>query len=111
MYRLVRIDLDRLGEYRERLTAYVADLRRRFRISRVILFGSFARPEDVHEMSDIDLVVVGDVPGRFTERIGAVRELTDLPVEPLVYTDEEWRQMLADENSFVEEVVETGVDL
>jgi len=107
----VRIDLGRLGEYRERLTAYVTELRRRYRISRVILFGSFARPEDLHEMSDIDLVVVGDIPGRFTERIGAVREMTDLPVEPLVYTDEEWKEMLAGENSFIEEVVETGVDM
>ncbi len=112
MHRFVRIDIDRLDEYRQRLRSFVEVLKRTYPISRVILFGSFARgAEDVHELSDIDLVVVGDVPGRFEERIGTIRDLTDLPIEPLVYSATEWSHMLADENSFLEEVVETGIDL
>ncbi len=112
MHRRVRIDLDRLDGYRARLREFVSDLKRRFPIRRVLLFGSFARGEDdVHEMSDIDLVVIGEIDGRFAERIGKVRALTDLPIEPLVYTETEWAEMLADENSFLEEIARTGVEL
>lgn len=112
MVRRVRIDLGRLDEVRARLREFVSDLKRRVPIRRVLLFGSFARgEEDVHEMSDIDLVVIGDIEGRFAERIGKVRDLTDLPIEPLVYTQAEWDEMIANENSFLEEVAETGVDL
>lgn len=110
MHRYVRIDLDRLEEYRRGLETLVANLKARFRISRVILFGSFAR-DDVHERSDIDLVVVGELPGRLFERIGVVLGMTKLPIEPWVYTNEEWEQMLEDGNSFAEEVLETGVEL
>lgn len=112
MHRTVRVDIDRLDEYRQRIRDFAAELRRRFHLSRVILFGSFARgDEEVHELSDIDLLIVGDVPGRFEERIGTIRELTDLPIEPLVYTEAEWRRMLDAENFFLEEVEATGVEV
>lgn len=110
MRRLVRIDLARRDGYRRRLAELVAELRRRYPISRAILFGSFARGEE-HEGSDIDLVVVGSVPGRFFDRIARVMELSDLPVEPWVYTDAEWEEMVESGNAFAEEVLETGVDL
>lgn len=106
----MRIDLARRDEYRRRLGTVVAELRRRYRISRVLLFGSFARGEE-HEGSDIDLVVVGDVPGRFFDRIGRVMEMSDLPIEPWVYSDAEWKEMVDIGNAFAEEVLETGVDL
>mgnify|MGYP001576622529 CR=1 FL=1 len=34
-----------------------------------------------------------------------------MPIEPLVYTQAEWDEMIANENSFLEEVAETGVAL
>lgn len=84
------------------------ELRSRYGASLVLLFGSLARG-DVHEGSDIDLIVVGDIPGRFHERPGQVLELTELPVEPLCYTQDEFALMLADENPFILAALEEGV--
>jgi predicted nucleotidyltransferase len=66
---------------------------------------------EIHEGSDIDLIIVGDFRERFFERIGRILELTDLPVEPLVYTPEEFEAMKASRNPFIEEVLRTGIEL
>ena len=60
----------------------------------VYVFGSFARGEE-HEWSDIDLLVVGDLPGRVFDRVGAVTARTALPVEPIVVTREVLERRLA----------------
>ncbi len=112
MHQVCRIDL-RDGRadvegLRERVRMLADDLRSRYGASLVLLFGSLARG-DVHEGSDIDLIVVGDIPGRFHERPGQVLELTDLPVEPLCYTQDEFNRMLADGNPFILAALEEGV--
>lgn len=112
MHQVCRIDL-RSGEadvegLRERVRTLADELRTRFDASLVLLFGSLARG-DVHEGSDIDLIVVGDFSGRFHERPGLVLEMTDLPVEPLCYTQDEFALMLADENPFILGALEEGV--
>jgi predicted nucleotidyltransferase len=112
MYQGGRLDL-RDGEadvagLRRRIRVLADDLRSRFGASLVLLFGSLARG-DVHEGSDIDLIVVGDFAGRFHERPGLVLELTDLPVEALCYTADEFARMLADENPFILAALEEGV--
>ncbi len=61
-----------------------------------------------HEGSDIDLVIVGDFQERFHERIGRILALTDLPIEPLVYTREEFEAMKKGGNPFIKEVLATG---
>jgi len=76
----------------------------------VYLHGSFAHGR-VHEGSDIDLIVVADLPGRIFDRILAVLEMTDLPVEPLVYTPAEFRQMLERDNPFMRRAVDEGIRL
>ena len=58
-------------------------LRRDFAVASVTVFGSFARGVE-HEGSDIDLLVVGDLPGRVFEQVGEVLKRTTLPVEPIV---------------------------
>jgi predicted nucleotidyltransferase len=58
-------------------------LRRDFPIDAVYVFGSFASGQE-HEGSDIDLLVVGTLPGRAFDRIGEVLRRTTLPVEPVV---------------------------
>lgn len=64
--------------------------------AKVMLFGSHARG-DVHEGSDIDLLVVKASDKRFADRIEEVMLLLrDFPaVEPLVYTPEEFGRMQA----------------
>lgn len=67
------------------LNRLAAGLRRDFAVRSVYLFGSFARGTE-HEGSDIDLLVVGDLPGRVFEQVGEVLRRTELPVEPIVVT-------------------------
>ena len=85
-------------------------LRQRYRIDRIILHGSYARRE-VHEGSDIDLIVVGDFPLRFHERPSLVREMSDLPLEPLCYTPAEFAALITAGNPFIAEVLSEGLDL
>jgi uncharacterized protein len=93
---------------RARVRDLADELRSRFGASLVLLFGSLARG-DVHEGSDIDLIVVGDFRERFHERPGQVLELTDLPVEALCYTQDEFARMVADGNHFILSALEEGV--
>lgn len=65
------------------LRALAAGLRKDYPVQAVYVFGSFARGEE-HEGSDIDLLVLGDLPGRVFDRIGEVLRRTELPVEPIV---------------------------
>lgn len=69
-------------------------LRRDLGVEGVYVFGSFARGDE-HEGSDIDLLIVGRIPGRMVDRIGEVLRRTDLPVEPLVLTPEELSRLRA----------------
>lgn len=73
------------------------------------LFGSFARG-DIHEGSDIDLLIVGDFRERFHERIFRVLQMNDedLPLAPLCYTPAELRGMQAEANPFIEEALGTA---
>lgn len=66
-----------------RLTELAHRLRRELPVESVYVFGSFARGAE-HEGSDIDLLVVGEIPGRAFDRVGEVIRRTDLPVEPIV---------------------------
>ena len=65
------------------LKRLAAGLRRDFPIASIYVFGSFARGTE-HEGSDIDLLVVGELPGRLFEQVGEVLRRTTLPVEPIV---------------------------
>ena len=95
-----RIDLDHLAAVSQGLNELVAQLRARYAVDAVYVFGSYARGE-LHEGSDIDMLVIGEIPGRFHERIGRVLELTSLPVEPLVYTPAEAAQLRAEDNPLI----------
>jgi predicted nucleotidyltransferase len=84
--------------------AVTAALVRDLEPERIVLFGSFARG-DQNRASDLDLVVIMATQLPFCERIGralesACRASRRLPVEPLVYTPEEWRRMQAAGSSF-----------
>jgi len=107
MYILRRINLDHLDEIFDELKKLVQEIKQKYPVESIYLFGSFARNE-IHEGSDVDLLIVGDFPGRFHERAGLVWDMTDLPVEPLVYTKEEFEEMKRDGNPFVEEILRTG---
>jgi len=89
---------------------FVKVLKEKLPIKEVYLYGSFARGE-LHEGSDIDLVVVGDFKENFFARIGRILDLTDLPIEPLAYTEEEFGQMISQGNPFLLSVLRSGKKL
>lgn len=77
---------------------------------RVILFGSHATGAAEGE-SDIDLLVVKETGRRpIDRRIEVERLLSDrrIPLDILVYTPQELRDLYAAGNPFVEDVIETG---
>ena len=108
MPRLRRIDIDAREKVSEELSRFVRRLRRRYGPSAVYVFGSFARGE-LHEGSDV--VVVGDFRERFFDRVAKVSELTELPMDVLVYTPEEFEEMRRSGNPLILEVLERGVAL
>lgn len=96
---------------REQLDQIVLDLLP-YEPAQIILFGSIARG-DYHEFSDVDLLIVKNTDKRFVDRIGEVYELlhTNMPVEPLVYTEDEIKSMLNNKNGFIEKVLKEGITL
>lgn len=81
-----------------------------YRPQKIIVFGSYARG-DLHQGSDLDLVIIKDTKEKFLKRIDRVLDLCDgeIGVEPLVYTQEEFDRMLFEGNDFLETVVKEGV--
>ncbi len=97
------------------LKAIADRLRDRYGAERVLLYGSVARGTPT-EHSDIDLLVVAPTTERFYERMGSalavVRDISlGLPLAPIVVTPEELSVRLARGDQFIQEIVETGVDL
>ncbi|WHZ25385.1 MAG: hypothetical protein OJF51_000180 [Nitrospira sp.] len=99
----------------EALKAIADRLRDRYRAERVLVYGSVARGTAT-EHSDIDLLVVAPTTERFYERMGSalavVRDISrGLPLAPIVVTPEELSARLARGDQFLQEIVETGVEL
>lgn len=105
MLKLCNIDIERCQEIYKRLNKFLRRLKERFAITAVYLYGSFAK-EEVHEGSDIDLVIVGNFKGRMFERIEEILKLTELPIEPLVYTQKEFLRLK--NKSFLREIIKTA---
>jgi hypothetical protein len=60
---------------------------------RGILFGSFVKG-DIHEGSDIDLLIIEDFQKWLPQRHMAVVSLTSLPIQPFIYTPAKLKQQL-----------------
>ncbi|KAF5432944.1 hypothetical protein C5S36_07715 [Candidatus Methanophagaceae archaeon] len=112
MYNVCRVDIGSGEEtYREigyKLKELAKVLRAKYNTSKIIVFGSYVRG-DLNEGSDIDLVIVGDFKEKFHKRIAEIIGLIDLPIEPLCYTEEEFREMVVTNNNFMSEVLKEGV--
>ena len=83
---------------------------KKFNLKKIIIFGSFARG-DYHKGSDLDLVIVGEFKERFIDRIGKIIELNDsnLEIEAMVYTEEEFQKMIQERRPFIEQVLKEGI--
>jgi uncharacterized protein len=97
------------------LKAIADRLRDRYGAEQVLVYGSVARGTPT-EHSDIDLLVVAPTTERFYERIGSalavVRDISvGLPLAPIIVTREELSARLARGDQFIQEIIETGVEL
>lgn len=83
---------------------------KKFNLKKIIIFGSFARG-DYHKGSDLDLIIVGEFKERFIDRIGKIIELndSDLEIDAMVYTEEEFQKMIKERRPFIEQVLEEGI--
>lgn len=83
---------------------------------KIILFGSGAT-EMRGESSDIDLLIIKKTPKRFVERVVELMRLIrsrfgfEYPVEPLVYTPDEFRQAKEINSIFTRTVLSKGIIL
>lgn len=66
MYKLRRVDIERIPEVLRRLEEYIRAVLEELDPHLILLFGSFAREGDVNEGSDIDLLVVADFQEDFS---------------------------------------------
>lgn len=82
---------------------------RRYRPKKIIVFGSYARG-DIHQGSDLDLVIIKNTKEKFLRRMDRVLNLCDgeIAVEPLIYTETEFKKMLKEGNDFLETVSKEG---
>lgn len=110
MCKLRRVDLEQSERIFEKITLYVQKVVEELNPQAVILFGSFARG-DIHEGSDVDLVVIANFNGPFLDRIKLLLDLNrgiGLPIEPIGYTPEEFQSMYLQGNKFVDEILRDG---
>ena len=105
-----RLDIRNRKKIFKDLETFINTVAEKFSIREIYIFGSLARGE-LHEGSDIDLLIVGDISGRFFEKIGKVLKLTDLPIEPLVYTETEFIDMKDSANPLICNVIKTGIKI
>ncbi len=110
MLKVCNIDIERSEEILEKVKEFARFLKKKFKIQKIYLYGSAVRNE-LHEGSDIDLVIVGNFKGKMPERIRKILKLTDLPIEPLIYTPQEFQKMAKNRNPFIRHVISTGKEI
>lgn len=77
---------------------------------KVILFGSIGREEEAEEWTDLDLVIIQPTELPFFARIRRFHERfrPEVAMDVLIYTPEEFAELLATRRFFREEVLERG---
>ncbi len=87
---------------------------------KLILFGSYTNDTN-NEDSDIDLIFIENKKGtyqNFSERIKAksriskkLRKIADRPIDILLYTKDEWQELLKVNNSFIRDIKSNGIEI
>ncbi|MEN3010593.1 MAG: nucleotidyltransferase domain-containing protein [Candidatus Bipolaricaulaceae bacterium] len=77
---------------------------------KVILFGSVGRDEPVEEWTDLDLVIVQRTELPFLQRLRRFHErfAPQVAMDVLIYTPEEFAELMRTRRFFREEVLEKG---
>ena len=107
MHKLCRFDIARSREIYQELISFLNEIKLKLPITKVYLYGFLANG-DVNEGSDIDLLIIGNFKEPFFKRILNVMQFTELPIEPLVYTQDEFNEMREKNNPFILEILKRG---
>ena len=93
----------------QELDRYVRVLKQAENPEKVIVFGSLATG-NVHEWSDIDLVIVNQTNLSFLQRTRAIRKIIQpqVAVEILCYTPDEFARLCKERLFFQEEILGKG---
>jgi len=89
-------------------------LRLEYKPEKVILFGSYGT-DKYESFSDIDLLIVKETEKRFVDRVVELMRLirerfgSKYPVEPLVYTPDEFKRAKDINSSFIKAILSNGV--
>lgn len=112
MCRLCETNLISDRKVNQKIASIIHTIQENLNPAKIIIFGSFSRG-DFNEVSDLDLVIIGNFDLPFFKRIGLVLDLntTDLVIEPLVYTEEEITRMQRNNNLFISHVFEEGIEV
>ena len=97
--RSLRIELERI----------VQAIRDEYAPEKIVLFGSLAT-ENVHEWSDIDLLVIKQTDKRPIDRTMELASLIKpkIGIDLFVYTPEEYELLLKERYSFILNILKTG---
>ena len=97
----------------EKLVNFIAS---EYEPERIVLFGSYGT-EASKKSSDIDLLIIKKTNKRFVDRVIELMRLirsqfgVEYPVEPLIYTPEEWRYAKKINSIFTRTVLSKGAIL
>jgi predicted nucleotidyltransferase len=93
----------------EELRRFIAIVAEQMEPERIILFGSLALGQ-VHEWSDLDLVVIADTNLPFFERLRCITEwvLPSVGMDVLVYTPAEWAHLVVNRRFVRDEIAAKG---
>ena len=104
-----------MSDVMERIKAISERLKKEYKAQKVILYGSYAKGEATED-SDVDIFIIAPAEERFFDRMARVleivRDLYDgLALSPIVLRPEEVAERLRVGDQFVQEILESGVEL
>ena len=109
MLKLRRVNIERSREIFARIEKFKEEVISKLNPQRIILFGSFARG-DINEGSDVDLIIIAKWKEEFLDRIKLLMDLNKfkIPLEPIGYTEEEFKKLIEEGNPFILQVLKEG---
>ena len=94
---------------RQKIRKFAAEVARRFKPRKIILFGSYAYGKPTED-SDVDLLVIMPFEGRSSEKATEIRlrVRSTFPLDLLVKTPDTVRKRIAMEDFFLREITQKG---
>ncbi len=81
----------------------------KYKPEKVILFGSFAE-DDIHEWSDIDMVIIKETTLRPIDRCVELSRLVEpkVGIDFFIYTPDEYKNLLSEKYTFLINIIKKG---